>query len=102
MVTSFNYDIAPSIAERARKPSPFARMTESKARIEHTIGSVIANLRKFDRTLHKDTRHAAAVDVLAALRALRLVKADISEIERSLDQYTKALSEQVTKSEARK
>lgn len=96
MVTSFNYDIAPSIAERARKPSPFVRMTTSKAKIEHMIGSVRSHLDRLNKTLHADANHAAAFEVLAALRVLRSLKADVAEIERNVDQYTEALSEQVT------
>ncbi len=96
MVNHFNFDPAPSVAERAKKKPPFARMTQAKASIEHTIGSVISNLGKLDLSLKSDKKHSAAVDVLAAERALKLVKADIADLERWINQYTSALSELTT------
>lgn len=95
MKSHFNFDPAPSVAERAKRRPPFERMTRAKAMIVHISGAVRSHLDALSKAVDPDPKLACAVEVDAASRIAASLKADVADIERWIAQYTEALSEQV-------
>lgn len=95
MKSHFNFDPAPSVAERAKRRPPFERMTKAKAMIVHISGAVRSHLDALSKAVDPDPKLACAVEVDAASRIAASLKADVADIDRWIAQYTEALSEQV-------
>lgn len=95
MVRSFNYDPAPSVAERSKRRPPFARMTEAKGKLALLGGTIRGQLDRLDAAVQSKSQYAAAVEVDAAARVAQELRRSLGDVDHWLKQYTDALSETV-------
>ena len=95
MVYRFNYDLAPSIAERAKRRPPFARMTEAKGKLALIGGTIRGQIDRLDAAVQPKSQYAAAVEVDAAMRVALELRRSLGDVDHWLKQYTDALSETV-------
>lgn len=95
MVYRFNYDPAPSIAERAKRRPPFARMTEAKGKLALIGGTIRGQIDRLDAAVQPKSQYAAAVEVDAAARVAQEIRRSLGDVDHWLKQYTAALSETV-------
>ena len=95
MVYRFNYDPAPSIAERAKRRPPFARMTEAKGKLALIGGTIRGQIDRLDAAVQPKSQYAAAVEVDVAARVAQEIRRSLGDVDHWLKQYTDAPSETV-------
>ena len=95
MVYRFNYDPAPSVAERSKRRPPFARMTEAKGKLALLGGTIRGQIDRLDAAVQPQSKFAAAIEVDAAVRVAQELRRSLGDVDHWLAQYTDALSEQV-------
>lgn len=92
---------AMTVAERAKKRTPFARMIEAKEKLALASGTVRHHLGRLDDAVRPQSKLAAAIEVEEVVRVRDDLRMALKDVEHWIDQYILALGDSVTEETAK-